>query len=181
MKTNTKCGLVFALGVAAGGAGMWFCVKDFYKQRTDEEIRSVKEAFHAMNKEADDISETKLETPEHTTVSYSSIASEYQSAETKKPRSIPYIISPDAYGEEEDYRMIELIYYADGVLAEENDEVIEDPDDIVGPGALTHFGEYEDDSVYVRDDARKRDIQILLDPAKYTDIVKNKPGRVKLT
>lgn len=84
----------------------------------------------------------------------------------------PYVISPDEFGEmeDEDYDKVSVTYYADGVLADEYDEVVENVDEIVGEESLTHFGEYEDDSVFVRNDKLKCDYEILLDQRNYSDI-----------
>ena len=43
-------------------------------------------------------------------------------------------------------------------------------DEIVGLDSLTHFGEYEDDSVFVRNDVMKCDYEILLDHRNYKDV-----------
>jgi hypothetical protein len=83
---------------------------------------------------------------------------------------IPYVITPEAFMEHEDYDHVTLTYYADGVLADENDEIIDNVDDVVGLESLKHFGEYEDDSVYVRNDGRKIDYEILLDNREYSEI-----------
>ena len=109
---------------------------------------------------------------------------DYSNAESqKKPEKHPveieedkpYVISPDSFGEMDDYNCISLTYYADGVLADEDDEVVDDVDATVGSDALNHFGEYEDDSVFVRNDSRKCDYEILLDTRNYADVVKKKP------
>lgn len=50
------------------------------------------------------------------------------------------MIPPEQFGDDEEYEQISLTYYADGVLADENDEVIEDVEDAVGIDSLNHFG-----------------------------------------
>ena len=57
--------------------------------------------------------------------------------------------------EHDDYDTISLTYYSDNVLADEDNEIIEDVEGVVGEDSLNHFGEYEDDAVYVRNNARK--------------------------
>ena len=52
-------------------------------------------------------------------------------------------------------------------------------DEIVGKESLNHFGEYEDDSVFVRNDRLKRDYEILLDQRNYSDVVKTMPHRME--
>ena len=91
----------------------------------------------------------------------------------------PYVISPDEFGEFYDYETISLIYYADQVLADEDDELVEDIEETVGFESLNAFGEYEDDSVFVRNDRLKCDYEILLDQRKYSDVIKRRPHEVE--
>ena len=85
--------------------------------------------------------------------------------------SSPYVISPDDFAEYKDYKTMDLVYFSDGVLTDNDYNKIDDVDDLIGYDSLDHFGEYEDDSVHVRDDRRKTDYEILLDPRKYDEIV----------
>lgn len=92
------------------------------------------------------------------------------------PESKSYVISPDEFNEsEEDYDVISLSYYADHILADDNDQIVEDVEGVVGFESLSHFGEYEDDSVYIRNDRLKVYYEILLDQRRYTDVIKTKP------
>jgi hypothetical protein len=87
----------------------------------------------------------------------------------------PYVIPPEDFGELDDYEKISLTYYADRVLADDNDELVENVEDIVGFESLDSFGEYEYDSVFVRNDRLKCDYEILLDQREFSDVVKKKP------
>ena len=82
----------------------------------------------------------------------------------------PYVISPEDFGEHDDYETQSLDYYADGVLADNMGNVVEDVESMVGRDSLTQFGEYEDDSVHVRNDALKCDFEILRDLRDYSDV-----------
>ena len=92
----------------------------------------------------------------------------------------PYVISPEEFGEFEDYERISLSYYADQILADEDDEKVEDVDNVVGLESLTHFGEFEDDSVFVRNDRLKCDYEILLDQRTYSDVMKQRPHQMEV-
>lgn len=83
----------------------------------------------------------------------------------------PYVIPPDEFGDYPDYETISLTYYNDKVLTDENNEIVDNIDELIGEDSLTHFGEYEDDSVFVRNDSLKSDYEILLDSANYSDIM----------
>ena len=92
----------------------------------------------------------------------------------------PYVISPEEFGDNvDDYELISLNYYEDGVLADDWDEPIEDIDKVVGKDSLTHFGEYEDDSVYVRNDRLKCEYEILMRVGKFADKVKDDSSEVE--
>ena len=90
----------------------------------------------------------------------------------------PYVIPPEEFGEN-DYEIISLTYYADGVLADDMDDIVDNVDDVVGVDSLTHFGEYEEDSVFVRNDLLQTDYEILRDPRKYSDVVGDSPHQVE--
>lgn len=84
----------------------------------------------------------------------------------------PYVIAPWEFGEAGgDYEKISLTYYADGILADELDALVESVDSVVGLDSLDRFGEYEDDSVFVRNDTLKCDYEILKDQRRWEDIV----------
>ena len=82
------------------------------------------------------------------------------------------MIAPEDFDEYDDYEIVSLTYYDDGILANENDEIVEDVEELIGADSLNRFGEYEDDSVYVRDERIKTDYEILRDRRNYTDVVK---------
>lgn len=86
-------------------------------------------------------------------------------------KDFPYVISPDEYGDIFDYDQIEYTYYADGILADENNDVVTDWQRYMGEDALNHFGEYEEDSVYIRNDMLKTEYAVLLDERKYVDVM----------
>ena len=81
----------------------------------------------------------------------------------------PYVIPPEEFGEL-DYNMISLTYYADDVIADDNNEIIDHIDETIGNDAINHFGEYEDDSVYIRNDALECDYEILRSEREYSDV-----------
>ena len=47
------------------------------------------------------------------------------------------------------------------MLADEDNNVIHVPEEVIGDEALSSFGRYEDDCVYVRDDKLKVDYEII--------------------
>ena len=96
---------------------------------------------------------------------------------TSEPRE-PYVIEPIEFGELDDYKTFELTYYEDGILEDEDYEIVRNPEEILGPDALGSFGEYEDDSVFVRNERLCADFQILKDYRTYDEARSIGPGRV---
>lgn len=169
--------LGFLAGAAIGGTAVWYLVKDRYEGIAEEEIDSVKAAYAA--REA--MISRKVESPTVLTSARSQqkeSITEYakrvqqegykEYSRTVVPESspvvddAPYVISPDEFGEIEEYTKVSLTYFNDGVLADEYGEVVDDVEEIIGDG-LEHFGEYEDDSVFVRSDAKRCDYEVLKD------------------
>lgn len=194
MSSKTMFLMAFIIGVASGAAVTWYCVKKKYEELAQEEIDSVKEVFarrEQANNTAKNIAESVksehvnqkpsikecaaiLRREGYTRYSDTDISSE--DAKVSKP----YVIPPEQFGDEEDYDQISLTYYSDQVLADENDEIIEDVEETIGFESLTHFGEYEDDSVFVRNDEKKCDYEILMDQRLYSDVIKGMPHQMEV-
>ena len=87
----------------------------------------------------------------------------------------PYIIRPEEYGEIHAYETLSLNYYADGVLTDDLDNQIEDVESLVPADFADHFGEYEDYTVFVRNDERQCDYEILRDTRNFADVVGEDP------
>ena len=86
------------------------------------------------------------------------------------PRT-PYLIKPEEF-DIGDYEVITLRDYDDDVVTVDNTGKVLTEDEIeecVGFDSLTHFGEYEEDSVFVRNDDLRIDYEILRDEDDYYD------------
>lgn len=191
--------LAFIAGAGIGSVCTWQLLKQKYELIAQEEIDSVKAAYTARETgkslvegfcDGLKVAENRTQKDEGD-VDFKKYASIIQkegytdyskTVEEKKGAAFvekPYVISPEEFGEFEEYEKISLTYYADEVLTDENDEEVDDVDEIVGKESLNHFGEYEDDSVFVRNDRLKCDYEILLDQRNYSDVVKTMPHRME--
>ena len=198
---NKATGFVmFVLGAAVGSIVTWQYTRKKYEQIAQEEIDSVKEIFSRRELAADveivtpepqtakvgkpeekpDITEYAARLEREGYTNYSNVSAGEKKEEQEAMEMKPYVISPDEFGEFEDYERISLSYYADQILADEDDEKVEDVDNVVGLESLTHFGEFEDDSVFVRNDRLKCDYEILLDQRTYSDVIKQRPHQTEV-
>lgn len=181
--------LYFAVGAAIGSAATYFVVKTKYEELANQE-RIEREEYRKRMKEINE-GDTECNDPE-TVESYKDLASDYSGSEESGEVNMldyyrkkveernkekeeeedmayeHYVISPEEFGEV-GYNEVSLTYYADGVLTDENDkEISEDGiERLIGKEALKHFGEYEDDSVFVRNDKLHTDYEILKDLRNY--------------
>lgn len=90
----------------------------------------------------------------------------------------PYVISPYDFGELDEYHQVELTYYADGTLEDEDYNIVTDVDELLGAGSLYTFGEYEEDAVFVRNERLQTDFQILKDYRTYEEARSIGPDQV---
>lgn len=193
MNNGIKYAFIFSLGAAVGAVVTWALVKTKYERIAQEEIDSVKEVFaerlvkatepteptegKADSTESTDKEIERQEIKENIKVYSEILKSEGYTTEEQEDEDVcrPTVISPEEFGEMDGYDTVSLTYYADGVLTDDYDNVIEDVDSVVGRESLNHFGEYEDDSVFVRNVEEQTDYEILLDTRKYSDVMNNNP------
>lgn len=90
----------------------------------------------------------------------------------------PYVISPYDFGELDGYSQVELTYYADGTLEDDEYNIVTDADELIGKDSLNTFGEYEDDAVFVRNERLRADFQILKDYRTYEEAKRVGPDQV---
>ena len=190
--------LCFVAGAAIGSVVTWKLIEKKYKDLADEEIESVIETFKNRKQRItkDEVKETvekvinKWKDPKETvngivTAERYSIENEEEIDEDDESNYTvnvdngieivtPYVITPEQFGEYNEYGTKTLTYYADNVLTDEIDNPITSDEMVtmIGPDALDHFGEYEDDSVYIRDETNEMDYEILKSEKMFSEIPK---------
>lgn len=93
-----------------------------------------------------------------------------EEATQKETSSEIHLISPDEYGELDDYDQETLYFYEkDETLIDIYDEILQDEVNIAGTDYMNHFGDYDDNSVFVRNDYLKTDYEIVLVHSSFTD------------
>lgn len=176
--------MLFIFGASIGSVTAWIYAKKKYEQLAQEEINSVKEVFAKREssgavKEAEfNKQEEKPDLKAYAARVRKNNYTNYSDAdidEHNKKSYFTYVITPEEFGELDDYERVSLLYFDDQILADENLDIVDDIEETVGIDSLAHFGEYEDDSVFVRNDNRKCDYEILIDHRNYEDVIKKKP------
>lgn len=196
-KQMIKYTVILATGIGIGVGAVWYYFDKKYKDEMSKKI----EEIMAESKQIKPVKSTASELPakvntvdevqptvtsvKTTKVNYSKLIKNEKyvgtestdNAEEETDYEKPYVISPLEFGDKEDegYTTVSLMFYSDGLLADDMGEVIENIDETVGVDSLNHFGEYEDDSVFVRNDRLKIDYEILLNNKKLVDVRKQSP------
>ena len=189
--------IIFCGGVFIGGFLTWDFFKTKYEKIADEEIASVKETFEHREPRPDKnykVEEALKVNDEYINVSpgvaervikiidsngyrnYSNTAIETDKKGGTADMELkqPYVITPEQYEDNVDYTKVSLTWYSDEVLEDDWGNVL-DPDDVIGSDALKTFGQYEKDSVFVRDDDEQIDYEVLLDTRSYKETYGHDP------
>ena len=188
--------LIFVAGCGIGSVVTWKLVEKRYQQIAQEEIDSVKEALgyydQGQNKPEDDLEpeDEEEEQFERETESakeeinrickeqgydYNAISKggekEMAEKEMAEKDDKPYVISPEEF-DENGYKTKTLFYYNDDVVTDDRGKVLseESVEKLIGKESLTTFGQYESDSVFVRNDNLMTDYEILADGRNYHEM-----------
>lgn len=174
-KSNTLSNLIiFAVGAAVGSFATWKFVEGKYRRIADEEIEAVRSYYREREGACTTREETEPIVTSEEKQAYEDIAARNGYVEK------PYVIEPGEFDTLDGYDIVSLTYYSDGILTDDMDEIVDDADDIIGIDPADHFGEYEDDAVYVRNDARKCDYEILRDMRTYNEAIKYRPHQAEV-
>lgn len=175
--------LAFIAGAAGGTLVTWKVLRTKYDKLIQEEVESVKEYYKGKYSDeeyfdpfdandANDGDDTKGYDEEYSDEDYEKykeISDLYSKSNNKtvEKKMIPYVIPPEEFDTIDDYDSICLTYFADGILADDAYRVIFDSDEKLGEDFASHFGEFEDDAVFIRNNALKCDYEIILDTRQY--------------
>lgn len=186
---------IFAAGVVAGAVAGAYLVKDKIMADAKQEIEEVREYYKSKKEskkeetvEEQPVEEVKEE-KEYKTIVENSGYVNYNKPEQVAQHSVledePYSIDPEEFGdkEEEGWDTMTLTYFADGVLTDDTDEIVEQPEVVVGLDNLKIFEEFPDATcVYVRNETWRTDFEILKDDWKWSDLqepqVEKKPHQL---
>lgn len=186
MNDKLSSAIIFCGGVFIGGFLTWDFFKTKYEKIANEEIASVKETFehreHKSEKDYEIEEELKgndayvniIDSNSYRNYSNTAIETDKKGGTADMELNRPYVITPEQYEDNVDYTKVSLTWYSDEVLEDDWGNVL-DPDDVIGRDALTTFGQYEDDSVFVRDDDEQVDYEVLRDTRSYEETYGHDP------
>lgn len=189
--------LAFVAGGVCGVLGTKTYFEDLYRRQYEEDLESVKKVWtykKPAEEDAKEDDESVLVKGNHENemyqyakilqksgyINYSDTpvdTSEMTAPEVYTPPENykdPYPIPPDILGSD-GYDQITLFYTEDKVLLNEDDTKVDNIEDVVGLDSLNHFGEYEEDVLYVRNERLRTDYEVLMDPRTYPQVLEERP------
>lgn len=179
---SIKSLFIFAVGALAGTFVGAQIAKKKYEEIANEEIEEIRAYYKEREKEVKEVEEPNaVEAPEEKSIEveerkqYDNIIKRgnYMAVDEEEQNNVcdeAYPIDPSEFGNEGKNATETLTYFADGVLVNEVDEVIEDPDLVVGRHHIDIFNEFPDATcVYVRNDLDGTDYEILKDDWCWSD------------
>ena len=181
--------LIFAAGLAVGAVAGAVLVKNKVLADAKAEVEEVRKYYRESRGVVEEVEEKEevkevekkeyelkdiqvKDEPKTGLTNYSQITKMYMSKdEFQTPMyDDPFVIDPSEFGENPEYDTETLTYFADGVLVDDVDDVIEEPDIVVGLENLKIFEEFGATTVYVRNDIYKTDYEIIRDDWNYSDL-----------
>ena len=181
--------LIFAAGLAVGAVAGAVLVKNKVLADAKAEVEEVRKYYRESRGVVEEVEEKEevkevekkeyelkdiqvKDEPKTGLTNYSQITKMYISKdEFQSPMyDDPFVIDPSEFGENPEYDTETLTYFADGVLVDDVDDVIEEPDIVVGLENLKIFEEFGATTVYVRNDIYKTDYEIIRDDWNYSDL-----------
>lgn len=185
--------IAFVAGAAVGYFAANYLLKDKYEKRFQQEVSSTIEAFKS-NKKDDEVThkDEKLKAVSDEVVvadikeyaknigkhDYSEVKDDKPSEESKDDgidHTKPYVITEDEVDAYMNYSITQWNYYADGVLTDENNEVVEDVSTTIGKEAFEHLKKTSESAIYVRNDLLELDYEILKNEMTYAELLEEKP------
>lgn len=202
---NLKIFVAFVIGAAVGSACTFKYAKDKYEKRYQEELASMKESLSDNDSEPCEKQPEPVEedgrphfSREEKSINlqeHAKIVQENGYTNYSKPGDVdddeeydgsldykPYIVSYTDFGQEDDYDVVNATYWADQILTDDNNDIVEDVEQFVGFASLGHFGEDENDpdSVYVRNPRLRLDIEICRSELTYKEYLQNHPYKAEV-
>lgn len=189
--------IAFVAGAAVGYFAANYLLKDKYEKRFQKEVSSTIEAFKSNKNEeykkddevnfkdeklkdisddivVADIKEYAKNIGKH---DYSEVKDEKPSEEGEDniDHTKPYIITEEEVDAYMNYSITQWNYYADGVLTDENNEVVEDVSTTIGKEAFEYLKRTSESAIYVRNDLLELDYEILKNEMTYAELLEEKP------
>lgn len=168
--------VIFAAGIGVGAFVTNKLLAQKYEEISNQEIESVKQVYHkkmdeSLESKKEKIAEDKKKDIKEETENMAGYARTIKDAGYYSPaiedNDLPYVITPEQYMEPNGYDKLSGTYYEDDVLTDEENEPVDIVKTLGSRDLLDRFGEFETDTLYVRNDKIEADYEFNLEHGGY--------------
>lgn len=168
---NGKTLFAFVAGAVVGAVGSWYYLNKKYYAPVDEPEDEDEEDSKPASKPETEPKQTDMEaeTDEAARIEYNKVAGQYKEEAEKKA---PYVISRDEFNDGTMRTHCTYSYFEDGIFTDEYNQVVDDIEEALGmtiAEVAAYFETDEDDLMYIRNEARYCDYEILREGITYED------------
>lgn len=190
--------IAFVAGAVVGYFTADYLLKDKYEKRFQQEVSSTIKAFkNNKNEEYKKDDEVNFKDEKLKAISddivvadikeyaknigkhdYSEVNNNKPSEESKDDgidHTKPYIITEEEVDAYMNYSITQWNYYADGVLTDENNDIVENVSTTIGKEAFEYLKNTSESAIYVRNDFLELDYEILKNEMTYAELLEKKP------
>ena len=170
----------------SGGIGFacgYYFTKNKFQTLADKEIESVKKVYEKHFLNNNEKKEELIIDNKKPLVKQEGIYNkEYRRTEDVNKKDIlkgkniiapvPYVIEDYQYGEDDDYEQQSLTYYSDGVLVDDEEQIIKNVVDVIGLEGMNELKKLdaENSMLYIRDERYKKEYDICYSENTYSEI-----------
>ena len=160
-ETQGRTLIAFLAGTVIGSLVTYFAVKNHFRDLTNKEIDEMSKRFAEADSSPEEHNEDPSTVFMDNTRKHISNLDDYPRedvSDDEKPRILHDL---EDYTDDDEYDKCTLIYYSDGILADQYDHQLSIEETIGDEEFLDHFGEVEKDILYVRNEHLKTDYEII--------------------
>ena len=194
--------IAFILGAATGAGIAWAVAKNRYEQQYQEDKESIEAYYKTKYEPVLEPKTAKVEVhvepnnerdigEKNFIQQFSDIIEKNgyraysreprdESVRVNSDKKEPYVIAPEEYGELNEYELLSWTCYTNGVLTDDMDQPIVDPEQFVGSDVLSKFGQYSEDVVHIRNDERRCDYEIVRSLSTYEEMLADEPYKAEV-
>ena len=170
--------LIFVSGVAIGVGVSWIYHKNKYEQLVEEEVESIREHMNVDKKPHADLRKEKEERQQEPEDNKQAVKDYHKVIKDNdydplEPERDIFVVTPEDFASIPGYDADSLYYYDNDVISNDDEVEVDNVEDILGMSTLevrAHFGEFDENAVYIRNNLLHTDYEVL---RNFEDFVPN--------
>ena len=162
--------LIFVSGVAIGVGVSWIYHKNKYEQLVEEEVESIREHMDGDKKAKERHSDYRKDKEEQGPEDGKQAAKAYNNIikdnayDPMEPEKDIFVVTPEDFASIPGYDADSLYYHDNDIISNDDNVEVDNVEELLGMTILevrAHFGEYDENTVYIRNALLHTDYEVL--------------------